>query len=211
MLHHYPHTHGRSPPALGELTQLLRNQLRAQYNIDAEKVFQVLSGHFGSKDLDAALPILFTWDTSRFVANGHVERVIDHFLSLPPSADTFKGLGQIASIILDKFAPFLDRVGSLALDNLAALTKDAQTLLASLLTSLGPVTLHVMSRYLDSPTAILLQDVRLLELMSALVTSLARRIIQGLCRDIDRAIGHDDLLEPILAALTVFPLSGEFA
>jgi hypothetical protein len=160
--------------------------------------------------LCAALPILVTWETSRFCADGHVARIIDYLLALPPCADSFKGLGQIASIILDKFTPYLERVSILALSNLEQLTRESQALLGSLLASLGPVTLHTMSDYLKCPTPILLDDVRLLELMSALLPNLARRIIQGLCGVIDEAVsGKEELLEPILAALTVFPLAGK--
>ena len=131
-------------------------------------------------------------------------------MALPPSKDSFNGLGQIASVILDKFTPYLEKVSTLALSNLEKLTRESQALLGNLLSSLGPVTLHTMSDYLKCPTTILLGDVRLLELTSALLPNLARRIIQGLCGVIDEAVaGKEDLLEPILAALTVFPLSGK--
>lgn len=55
-----------------------------------------------SRDLCLALPILTTWDTSRFVAEGHVNRIIKYMMSLPLSEDSLEGLGQTASVVLDK-------------------------------------------------------------------------------------------------------------
>lgn len=75
---------------------------------------------------------------------------------------------------------------------------------------MGPVTLNTMNRYLQAPPNIILSDVRLLEMSAALLPSLSNQITADLCKIVDDVMdGKGELLEPLLAALAVYPLEGE--
>lgn len=146
--------------------------------------------------------------------------------------EAMNGLGQLASIVLDRFEPFLQDVGHIALYALshtkpkpkprAKTQRAAQRLLARLLASQGPTTLNIMIEYLHSPHHVLLEDVELLEMIATLLPNLAKRIIQTLIDIIDELLHHDDddgddekdgsggyRRESVLEALNVFPLRGE--
>lgn len=51
-----------------------------------------------------ALPILTTWDTPTFVEGKRVGLIVDFMLGLPTDLHThaMKGLGQLASVVLDR-------------------------------------------------------------------------------------------------------------
>lgn len=151
--------------------------------------------------------------------------------------EAMNGLGQLASIVLDRFEPFLQDVGHIALYALshtkpkpkpqpkprAKTQRAAQRLLARLLASQGPTTLNIMIEYLHSPHHVLLEDVELLEMIATLLPNLAKRIIQTLIDIIDALLHDDDdddrgdekdgsggyRRESVLEALNVFPLRGE--
>lgn len=148
--------------------------------------------------------------------------------------EAMNGLGQLASIVLDRFEPFLQDVGHIALYALShtkpkpkpkprpKTQKAAQRLLARLLASQGPTTLNIMIEYLHSPHHVLLEDVELLEMIATLLPNLAKRIIQTLIDIIDALLHDDDddgdgekdgsggyRRESVLEALNVFPLRGE--
>lgn len=198
------------------------------------------------------LPVLATWDTSEF------ERTV-RFMSgmalmgVDPSkgsngiqmngkqegeeetteglgVEAMNGLGQLASIVLDRFEPFLQDVGHIALHALSSshakhkTQKAAQRLLARLLASQGPATLDIMISYLHSPPHVLLEDVHLLEMIATLLPNLAKKIIQTLTDIIDTLLEDDEKnekdggrakgekgcrRESVLEALNVFPLRGE--
>jgi hypothetical protein len=64
-----------------------------------------------------------------------------------------------------------------------------------------------MTSYLEAPASILLSDVRLLQMLAALLPNLSGNIVQGLCDVIDATVaGADELHESLLSALTIFPL-----
>lgn len=147
--------------------------------------------------------------------------------------EAMNGLGQLASIVLDRFEPFLQDVGHIALYALShtkpkpkprpKTQRAAQRLLARLLASQGPTTLNIMIEYLHSPHHVLLEDVELLEMIATLLPNLAKRIIQTLIDIIDALLHDDDdddgddekdgsggyRRESVLEALNVFPLRGE--
>lgn len=149
--------------------------------------------------------------------------------------EAMNGLGQLASIVLDRFEPFLQDVGHIALHALSSshakrktTQKAAQRLLARLLASQGPTTLDIMISYLHSPPHVLLENVHLLEMIATLLPNLAKRIIQTLMDIIDTLLEDDEKdkkdekgggrakgekgcrRESVLEALNVFPLRGEF-
>lgn len=204
------------------------------------------------------LPVLATWDTSEFVESSEFERTV-RFMSgmalmgVDPSkgsngiqmngkqegeeetteglgVEAINGLGQLASIVLDRFEPFLQDVGHIALHALSSshakhkTQKAAQRLLARLLASQGPATLDLMISYLHSPPHVLLEDVHLLEMIATLLPNLAKKIIQTLTDIIDTLLEDDEKdekdggrakrekgcrRESVLEALNVFPLRGE--
>lgn len=144
--------------------------------------------------------------------------------------EAINGLGQLASIVLDRFEPFLQDVGHIALHALSSshakhkTQKAAQRLLARLLASQGPATLDLMISYLHSPPHVLLEDVHLLEMIATLLPNLAKKIIQTLTDIIDTLLDDDEKdekdggrakrekgcrRESVLEALNVFPLRGE--
>ncbi len=79
---------------------------------DANKIFETLSTAFlaGSADsriaLCGALPVLTTWDTQAFCCGSQVRRSVDFMLNMPSSlrAHAMHGLGQLASVIVDRCA-----------------------------------------------------------------------------------------------------------
>jgi hypothetical protein len=87
--------------------------LQSAYSEDCEasRIFSTLSKTFGTSSLDAgvalcgALPILATWTTSVFVSGGQIEDSVRYMLRLPPilKANTMKGVGQIATVVLDRY------------------------------------------------------------------------------------------------------------
>ncbi|ODN92024.1 hypothetical protein L198_05696 [Cryptococcus wingfieldii CBS 7118] len=175
--------------------------------------------------LCSALPLLATWETSLFVDSEWFTMSIHFMLGTKKSlrAEGLKGLGQMASVVLDRFEPFLDEIGEMALGVLdreekPAVQKAAQRLLACLLASQGPTTLDIMIHYLRSPHHILLADVELLEMIATLLPNLARRIIQTLTDIIDDLLtekggaeegdveGRGSRRASVLDALNVFPL-----
>lgn len=144
--------------------------------------------------------------------------------------EAMNGLGQLASIVLDRFEPFLQDVGHIALHALSSshakhkTQKAAQRLLARLLASQGPATLDIMISYLHSPPHVLLEDVHLLEMIATLLPNLAKKIIQTLTDIIDTLLEDNEKdekdggrakrekgcrRESVLEALNVFPLRGE--
>ncbi|WVQ77110.1 hypothetical protein IAR50_006793 [Cryptococcus sp. DSM 104548] len=176
--------------------------------------------------LCSALPLLATWETSLYVDSDWFTTSIQFLLAVdkPLRAKGLKGLGQMASVVLDRFEPFLDEVGEMALGVLdreekPAVQKAAQRLLACLLASQGPTTLDIMIHYLRLPHYILLADVELLEMIATLLPNLARRIIQTLTDIIDDLLAEKEGAEmedvegkgsrraSVLNALNVFPLS----
>ncbi|OXG92409.1 hypothetical protein C345_05935 [Cryptococcus neoformans A2-102-5] len=198
--------------------------------------------------LCSALPLLATWDTAEFVESGLFERTVGFMSGVAMAGsglgegegegegkgeglevEAMNGLGQLASIVLDRFEPFLQDVGHIALYALshtkpkpkprAKTQRAAQRLLARLLASQGPTTLNIMIEYLHSPHHVLLEDVELLEMIATLLPNLAKRIIQTLIDIIDELLHHDDddgddekdggggyRRESVLEALNVFPL-----
>lgn len=64
----------------------------------------------------------------------------------------------------------------------------AQQLLTKLLASLGPISTSIMIGYLQSPAAVLLADVGLMEMIATLIPNLSRRIIVTLVEEIDRCL-----------------------
>lgn len=207
------------------------------------------------------LPVLATWDTSEFVESSEFERTVRFMSGMALmgvdrgkgsngiqvngkmgkakeetaeglGVEAMNGLGQLASIVLDRFEPFLQDVGHIALHALLssshtkhkATQKAAQRLLARLLASQGPTTLDIMISYLHSPPHVLLEDVHLLEMIATLLPNLGERIIQTLTDIIDTLLEDDDKdekdgvrakgekgyrRESVLEALNVFPLRGE--
>ncbi|KIR78890.1 hypothetical protein I306_04100 [Cryptococcus gattii EJB2] len=190
------------------------------------------------------LPVLATWDTSEFVESSEFERTVRFMSSMALiyvdrakrlGVEAMNGLGQLASIVLDRFEPFLQDVGHIALHALSSshakrktTQKAAQRLLARLLASQGPTTLDIMISYLHSPPHVLLENVHLLEMIATLLPNLAKRIIQTLMDIIDTLLEDDEKdkkdekgggrakgekgcrRESVLEALNVFPLRGEF-
>ncbi|KAL0241969.1 hypothetical protein I308_106143 [Cryptococcus tetragattii IND107] len=204
------------------------------------------------------LPVLATWDTSEFVESSEFERTVRFMSGMALmgvdrgkgsngiqvngkmgkakeetaeglGVEAMNGLGQLASIVLDRFEPFLQDVGHIALHALLssshtkhkATQKAAQRLLARLLASQGPTTLDIMISYLHSPPHVLLEDVHLLEMIATLLPNLGERIIQTLTDIIDTLLEDDDKdekdgvrakgekgyrRESVLEALNVFPL-----
>lgn len=183
---------------------MLRLDLQRHYpqTCKAVAVFTVLQSTFDScsatahRALCQGLPILTTWDTPSFVAGNHVQYMVKHMLKMcnvqEVLVDAMKGLGQLSNVVLDRFAPFLEETGQVALGvmntgvenhRLASLSSQAhnrqaaQQLLGRLLAALGPMVLDIMVEYLHSPPAILLSDVKLLESIAILLPKLAPRII----------------------------------
>ncbi|OCF37694.1 hypothetical protein I316_00821 [Kwoniella heveanensis BCC8398] len=210
---------------------LLRNDLRTRYptTCASSAIYNLLLPlssrvpPHAQAALCAALPILATWDTTRFVTAGWLDDTIGFMLSLAHdgrlTASALQGLGQVAGVILHKFEPFLDVVGRTALGVLKEQKrpkeqKAAQKLLARLLASLGPITLNVMVEYLHSSHHILLADVELLEMIATLLPNLTRRIIQTLNGIIDDLLSNKKCdcewaIEAVLDALNVFPLTDQ--
>nr|ODN96689.1 hypothetical protein L204_03398 [Cryptococcus depauperatus CBS 7855] len=223
---------------LEHMPMMLRNDLSHRYPqaLQALPIFATLLplvpdlSPSSQLSLCSALPLLATWETSSFVASPFFPKTVEFMLSVPTPlrAGALNGLGQLASVVLDKFEPFLTQVGNMALDVLKepkkpATQKAAQKLLARLLASQGPATLDIMIEYLHSPRHILLADVELLEMIATLLPNLARRIVQTLTDIIDDLLaeekGEDGEsrkmdkeergygLESVLEALNVFPLN----
>ncbi|WVF70243.1 hypothetical protein IAT40_005032 [Kwoniella sp. CBS 6097] len=208
---------------------LLRNDLRTRYptTCASSSMFNLLfplSSHLpphAQAALCTALPILATWETTRFVRSGLLEDTIDFMLSLVHdarlTAASLQGLGQVAGVVLHRFEPFLEVVGRTALEVLKTQKspreqRAAQKLLGRLLSSLGPITLGVMVEYLRSPHHILLADVELLEMVATLLPNLTRRIIQTLTDIIDDLLKNKKCgypIEAVLDALNVFPLTDQ--
>lgn len=117
LFHHLQYPDGES--MLAALMQLLRNDLRKHYpgTCDASQILESLLGH-PNKSTSLALPILTTWETSKFCAEGSVDRIIRFMLTLDP-IDSLDGLGQLACVVLEQFAPHLNQVAALALASLA--------------------------------------------------------------------------------------------
>ncbi|KAK8866140.1 hypothetical protein IAR55_001291 [Kwoniella newhampshirensis] len=206
----------------------LRNDLRARYPSTASPlpIFSLLLPLCSQCSSDAqlalcsALPILATWDVTNFVRSSLIHDTVGFMLGLPPAlrAGAMNGLGQVASVVLDRFEPFLERVGGKALDVLTdneAAPKDqkaAQKLLTRLLASLGPMTLEMMIDYLHHPHHVLLADVGLLEMIATLLPNLTGRIIQTLTDIIDDLLSGKFCSYPtekVLEALNVFPLEDD--
>lgn len=192
--------------------------------------------------LCSALPLLATWDTAQFVESPLFERTVGFMSGMAMDSseslgegegeiDAMNGLGQLATIVLDRFEPFIQDIGHIALHALShaksgakpKTQRAAQHLLARLLASQGPTTLHIMVEYLHSPHHVLLDDVELLEMIATLLPNLAKRIVQTLTDIIDALLhdgeekkkGDDDSggkgdreyrRESVLEALNVFPL-----
>ncbi|WVQ82472.1 hypothetical protein IAT38_004601 [Cryptococcus sp. DSM 104549] len=204
---------------------LLRNDLRRRYphTLTPLPIFNILLplAPYCSPEaqvaLCSALPLLATWETSTLVEDEVFEGTVQFMMRLPNElrAGAMNGLGQLASVVLDRFEPFLEEVGQTALGALKAQNhprtqRAAQKLLARLLASQGPTTLEIMIEYLHSPHHVLLADVELLEMIATLLPNLARRIIQTLTDVIDDLLGEKSCgypTESVLEALNVFPLN----
>nr|XP_018267383.1 uncharacterized protein I303_01369 [Kwoniella dejecticola CBS 10117]OBR89541.1 hypothetical protein I303_01369 [Kwoniella dejecticola CBS 10117] len=202
----------------------LRNDLRARYptTCSPKSIYNLLLPlvpHVSSSAqiaLCAALPILATWDTMSFVGTHLMSDTVGFMLGTMGSDEegltvaSLQGLGQVASVVLHRFEPFLQEVGTTALSVLKETKtpkhqKAAQKLLARLLASMGPITLDVMIEYLHFPHHVLLADVELLEMIATLLPNLAKRIVQSLTDIIDDLL--TDPTEAVLEALNVFPLN----
>ncbi|CAD6575349.1 MAG: hypothetical protein TREMPRED_001360 [Tremellales sp. Tagirdzhanova-0007] len=203
---------------------MLRLDLRAQCpdTCNPVVVFATLHSAFPLCTAEAqialcgALPILTTWDTSAFCCGSQVERAVLFMLALPEEIKThaMDGLGQLASVVLHQFEPFLSIVSPLALDtvkqpNSPKHQKAAQRLLGRLLAALGPITLDTFVEYLHCSPSMLLADIGLLEMIATLLPNLARRTIQTLTDIVDdlmsgksRSYEH----QTVLHALSTFPL-----
>ncbi|WWD17654.1 hypothetical protein CI109_102095 [Kwoniella shandongensis] len=202
----------------------LRNDLRSRYPSTASPlpIFSLLlplsikCSPDAQLALCSALPILATWDMMNFVTTDLLRKTVQFMMDLPTDlrAGSMKGLGQIASVVLNRFEPFLDVVGGMALDVLTEgrAPKDqkaAQKLLTRLLACLGPITLNIMIGYLRQPHHILLADVSLLEMIATLLPTLTGKIISTLADIIDDLLSGKQCgypTEAVLEALNVFPL-----
>jgi hypothetical protein len=86
--------------------------LRQQYpeTCDALRIFEILSAKFSEcntasqKAMCTALPVLTTWETTDFVAGTQVTDIVDFMMGLDETmiVGAFDGLGQTASVILDR-------------------------------------------------------------------------------------------------------------
>lgn len=115
---------------------MLRLDLQRHYpqTCNAVDIFSVLSSTFGHcstsahKALCRGLPILTTWSTPDFVAGTQVRQMVEYMLSMCATpqvlVNAMKGLGQLSNVVLDRFAPFMDDVGAVAL---RALTDGVET------------------------------------------------------------------------------------
>ncbi|EIW72381.1 hypothetical protein TREMEDRAFT_26582 [Tremella mesenterica DSM 1558] len=205
----------------------LRLDLRKSFSdtCDPIIIFDILQTTFEYVSSEAqvalcrALPILINWDSTRFDTDIQVDKVVYFMLGLPSNSrsEAMHGLGLLALTLLDRFEPFLDVVGPMALGvlNEHKRPKDqraAQLLLNRLLAALGPIALSTMIEYLHCKPSILLADVALLEQIATLLPNLARKTIQIMTDIIDDLISGKPCScqslthEAVLAALSVFPL-----
>lgn len=86
--------------------------LRHRYpqTCNATAIFDLLQSTFArcsapaQQALCRALPILATWDTQAFVESHRVHASVEFMLGLPVGLrqDTLGGLGQLASVVLDR-------------------------------------------------------------------------------------------------------------
>jgi hypothetical protein len=86
--------------------------LRHRYpqTCNATAIFDLLQSTFircsapAQQALCGALPILATWDTQAFVESHRVHASVEFMLGLPVGLrqDTLGGLGQLASVVLDR-------------------------------------------------------------------------------------------------------------
>ncbi|WWC66185.1 uncharacterized protein I206_100086 [Kwoniella pini CBS 10737] len=207
----------------------LRNDLRVRYptTCSSKSIYKSLLplvsrvSSSAQIALCAALPILATWDVMTFGESYLMSDTINFMLGLTDSPEqglrvaSLQGLGQVASVVLHRFEPFLQEVGKTAIRVLKDQKtpkdqKAAQKLLVRLLASMGPITLDVMIEYLHHPHHVLLADVQLLEMIATLLPNLAKRIIQTLTDIIDDILSNKEVRYPteaVLEALNVFPLN----
>lgn len=94
------------------MCQKLRLELRRRYpqTCHATAVFGILQANFdkcsasAQQALCGALPILTTWDTPSFVEDHRIGVIVGFMTDLPLALrpDAMKGLGQLASVVLDR-------------------------------------------------------------------------------------------------------------
>ena len=112
LLHHRKYPDGTCRSCCIADTQKLRLDFRKRYpqTCHASAIFGILQSNFARCDSSAqralcsALPILTTWDTQVFVHNNRVGIIVDYMTSRPIECrcDAMKGLGQLASVVLDR-------------------------------------------------------------------------------------------------------------
>jgi len=111
LLHYREYSDGTSL-VQHRLPQRLRLDLRHRYPLtcDGITIFDLLQTTFprcsdtARRALCGALPVLATWDTQSFVDSSRVEVTVAFMLGLPLSLRTssLDGLGQLASVVLDR-------------------------------------------------------------------------------------------------------------